>query len=111
MGNSLTWEGMVGDLQPKQPWPSGAKLTAYAMYDGTMTDDKSGESWLPLPRVHDCRTPCWQAEEVREAGRLPSTLCNAAFCKHVHPAHDAIAWLIWDIHLAGQILKAPAAAR
>ncbi len=42
MGNSLTWEGMLRDLQPEQPWPSGAKLTAYAMYDGTMTDDKSG---------------------------------------------------------------------
>ena len=55
MGNNLTWEGMIGDLQPKQPWPSTAKLTAYALYDGTMTDDKSGESWLHLPRVHDCR--------------------------------------------------------
>ena len=37
-------EGMLGDLQPKQPWPSTAKLTAYALYDGTMTNDKSGES-------------------------------------------------------------------
>ena len=43
MGNGLTWEGMLGDLQPKQPWPSTAKLTAYALYDGTMTNDKSGE--------------------------------------------------------------------
>lgn len=41
--NSLSWEAMVGDLQPKQPWPPTAKLTAYALYDGTMLNDKSGE--------------------------------------------------------------------
>jgi len=44
MGNSLTWEGMIGDLQPKQPWPSTAKLTAYALYDGTMTNEKAGKA-------------------------------------------------------------------
>ena len=44
MGNGLTWEGMLGDLQPKQPWPSTAKLTAYALYDGTCTNDKAGEA-------------------------------------------------------------------
>ena len=44
MGNGLTWEAMLGDLQPKQPWPSTAKLTAYALYDGTCTNDKPGEA-------------------------------------------------------------------
>ncbi len=43
MGNGLTWEGMLGDLQPKQPWPTDAKLTAYAMYDGKYTNEKAGE--------------------------------------------------------------------
>ena len=49
MGNGLTWEGMVEDLQPKQPWPSTAKLTAYALYDGTYTNDKAGEAPSVVP--------------------------------------------------------------
>ena len=49
MGNGLTWEGMVGDLQPKQPWPTTAKLTAYALYDGTYTNDKAGAAPSVVP--------------------------------------------------------------
>ena len=44
MGNGLTWEAMMGDLQPQQPWPTDAKLTAYAMYDGNYTNEKAGEA-------------------------------------------------------------------
>lgn len=49
MGNGLTWEGMMGDLQPKEPWPSTAKLTAYALYDGTCTNGKAGEAPSVVP--------------------------------------------------------------
>ena len=53
MRNGLTWEGMLGDLQPKQPWPSTAKLTAYALYDGTCTNDKAGETPCTT-QAYDC---------------------------------------------------------
>lgn len=51
------------------------------------------------------------ADDGAQACRLPSPFCNAALCKHAHPPHHGIASSVWDIHLAGQMLKAPADAR
>ena len=79
MGNGLTWEGMMGDLQPKQPWPTNAKLTAYAMYDGNYTNEKAGEALctshamtaLPCKVASTARS--WHFEGVR--GRPAKIVC------------------------------------
>lgn len=39
MGNSLTWRAMIASLQPKTPFPPTAKLTTYALWDGTQIND------------------------------------------------------------------------
>jgi hypothetical protein len=42
-GSAWTWASLIRDLKPKDPFPNTARLTAYALYDGTQLNDQGAQ--------------------------------------------------------------------
>ena len=65
-GEAWTWGSLIASIKPKEPFPNTARLTAYALYDGTQLNDDGAQA-MPrwLTGFHACMSnsdhaPCMQ---------------------------------------------------
>ena len=48
-GGTWDWAGLIADLKPKEPFTNSARLTAYALYDGTQLNDEGAHALMSRP--------------------------------------------------------------